>query len=590
VKNELTDAVIDPFTTEVVRGALVSITDEMKTNLKMTAYNAIIYEAEDFTVGLFDSNGDTISIGLGLPMFIRGLSDAVKAKLRHWGPDGIDPGDVLLTNMPDVMGSHLNHMILTVPIFWENELVAFSSSMAHWQDVGGQLGGMTRDLFAEGLQVPFVKVFKKGAQDEELVSMIMANCRRPKLAMGDLRAQLAAIKTGERRVSDLLAKYGAQVFAASVSEIFAESERAARAAVSTIADGSYAAEAFMDDDGVNEGVPVRIGAVVHILGDEMTIDFSNCSPQVAGAFNSGASAGRSAADVAFKFITTPTLLPINAGSFRPLKVVLPDGLVVSATKPAPVRHWMTVPMTVVDTVFRALAPACPDKVIAGHHADLASVRLFARDEEAGTVRAVSGLLPGGGWGAVSDRDGESATVCLNDGDTHNTPVEACESKAPVMFMRRALRDNSGGAGKFRGGLGTVQELKLTCPATVNSSMERTVLPPWGLLGGCDAMANNVRIVRASGEIVSFRTGKIPSWSLEAGDSVLSETGGGGGFWDPLKRDLDAVVEDVRAGYVSKDAALRDYGVVILGEGLRVRADRDATADARSRRAERRAFG
>src|SRR4051795_5025292 len=190
---------IDPITTAVVRSALVAITDEMKTNLMRTAYNMIIYESLDYTVGLFDAAGNTVSIGLGLPMFIRGLSDAIKAKLKHYGPDGIEPGDILLTNDSYIMGSHLNHMIFTLPIFWEGEIVAYASSMAHWQDVGGVLGGATRDIYSEGLQLPIVKIYKRGEQDRELTEIIKSNVRFPDLAMGDFRAQVAAIRTGERR-------------------------------------------------------------------------------------------------------------------------------------------------------------------------------------------------------------------------------------------------------------------------------------------------------------------------------------------------------------------------------------------------------
>src|ERR1041384_2756768 len=362
---------VDAFTTEVIRNAVVAITDEMKSNLMRTAYNMIIYEAEDFTVGLFDAEGNTISIGLGLPMFIRGLSDAIKAKLAHWSKENIFPGDILLTNDPQVMGSHLNHMIFTLPVFHEGELVAFSSSMGHWQDVGGVLGAVTRDIFSEGLQMPFVKIFKAGKQDAELTAIIRTNCRLPELAMGDFRAQIAAIRTGERRVTQLLKRYGAGAFKQSVRRIFDQSENLARAAVEKIPDGIYEAESFMDDDGVNLGKPVPIKVRVEVRGDELTVDLSGVSPQVAGPYHSGSTAGRSASEVAFKFLTTPLLLPINHGSFRPLKVILPAGRILSATKPAPVRTWMTVPMTVADTIFKALAPACPDWVMAGQHADLA---------------------------------------------------------------------------------------------------------------------------------------------------------------------------------------------------------------------------
>ncbi len=203
--SERSEEKVDAFTAEVIRSAIVAITGEMKTNLMRTAYHTIIYEAEDFTVGLFDADGNTISIGLGLPMFIRGLSDAIKAKIAFWGKENIEPGDILLTNDSYTMGSHLNHMIFTLPIFNDGELVAFSSSMAHWQDVGGQLGGVTRDIFSEGLQLPFVKIFPgRQRKSRSLRRSLSANVRVPERAMGDMRAQLASIRTGERRLLHLL--------------------------------------------------------------------------------------------------------------------------------------------------------------------------------------------------------------------------------------------------------------------------------------------------------------------------------------------------------------------------------------------------
>lgn len=572
---------VDAFTAEVIRSSAVAITNEMKTNLMRTAYNMIIYEAEDFTVGLFDADGNAISIGLGLPMFIRGLSDAIKAKLDHWGKENIYPGDILLTNDPQVMGSHLNHMIFTLPIFHEGELLAFASSMGHWQDVGGVLGAVTRDVFSEGLQMPFVKIFKAGRQDPELTAIIRMNCRLPEFAMGDFRAQIAAIRTGERRITQLLKRYGAATFKESVQVIFQQSEKLARAAVKRIPDGNYEAESFMDDDGVNLGKRIPIRVRVEVRDDEMTVDLSGVSPQVAGPYNSGATAGRSASEVAFKFLTTPLLLPINEGSFRPLKVVLPPGRVVSATKPAPVRTWMTVPMTVADTIFKALAPACPDNVLAGHHADLAAPRTFGLDSKTGRAFHFPSTLSGGGWGALSDADGQNATFCINDGDTHNTPVEAGEGKGPLFIAYRRLRQDSGGPGKFRGGLGVAQEVRLLSPGSVLSAMERTVCAPWGLHGGKDAMANRFSIVRKDGSIEKLATGKtVGHVTLEAGDGFLVEVGGGGGFGNPLERDPKRVLADVGSGYVSLEAARRDYGVVIYPSGRTFELDETATRELR----------
>jgi N-methylhydantoinase B len=582
---------VDAFTTEVIRNAVVAITTEMKTNLMRTAYNQIIYEAEDFTVGLFDADGNTISIGLGLPMFIRGLSDTIKAKIAHWGIEGIEPGDILLTNDSYVTGSHLNHFVFTLPVFNDGVLMGFSASMAHWPDVGGVLGGVTRDIYAEGLQLPFVKIFKRGVQDAELTSIICANVRLPERAMGDFRAQIASIRTGERRLSTLLRRYGNAAFQTSIELIYDQSERLARAAVLAIPDGVYRAEAFMDDDAVAIDHHIPIEVTVSVQGDEMTIDLTGVGAQVAGYFNSGATAGRSAAEVAFKCLTTPLLLPINDGAFRPLKIVLPPGRVISATRPAAMRWWMTIPQTVVDTIFKAIAPAAPDDTIAGHHADLASAGAYGYiDPGTGNVFLGTGGgvgLAGGGWGATSDHDGMSATVCINDGDTHNSPIEAAEAKAPIVCLQRSLRQDSGGPGRFRGGLGVAQQVELRVPAMYQAQVERTLCPPWGLDGGMPASPNAVTITRADGSIERFPTGKVSPTRLNGGDGYITETGGGGGFGNPLDRDPDRVLADVRSGYVSVEAAERDYGVVIRPAGPYGREftlDLEATVALRTRSA------
>jgi len=550
---------LNPVTAEIIRNALVAITDEMKTNLMRTAYNPIIYEALDFTVGLFDENGDTMSIGLGLPMFIRGLSDAIKAKLAFYGRDGIEPGDVLLTNDAYIMGSHLNHLIFTLPIFHEGRLVAFSSSMAHWIDIGGVLGGTTQDIYSEGLQIPIVKIFKRGVQDRELTDIIRTNVRVPELAMGDLRAQIAAIRTGERRYSALLQKYGADTVSACVQALYTYSEKKARLAVAAMPDGEYRAESFMDDDGVGTK-PLPIAVRIVVDGDHMTIDLSDVSPQVQGYFNSGETAGRSAAQVAFKCLTTPTLYPINDGSFRPLTIVLPPGRVVSALKPSAMRWWMTIPMTIADTIFKAMAQAVPKSSIAGHHADLCSVSLYGLNPRTGRFFTRSGGAGGGGFGAKYDSDGISATICLNDGDTHNSPIEASEAKVPIMIERYALRPDSGGPGRFRGGLGVEKRMRATAPISANTHTERTKCAPWGLFGGMDALPNNQHVERADGTIVQPPNGKIDAVRLVAGDVMVVRTGGGGGFGDPRERDRAAVLRDVARGYVSREAAVRDYGV------------------------------
>ncbi|HLH27175.1 MAG TPA: hydantoinase B/oxoprolinase family protein [Chloroflexota bacterium] len=570
---------IDPITTEVVRSALVAITDEMKTNLMRTAYNMIIYESLDYTVGLFDAAGNTVSIGLGLPMFIRGLSETIKAKLAHYGQANIHPGDILLTNDSYIHGSHLNHFIFTLPIFWEGELVAFAASMAHWQDVGGTLRGATTDIYEEGLQLPICKIYRAGAVNAELVEIIKSNVRFPDLAMGDFRAQVAAIRTGERRMLALLGRYGRDAVLGSIARIFAHSATVARQAVRAIPDGVYTAESFMDDDGVRIGHPIPVRVQVRVEGDRFTVDLTEVSRQVPGYFNAGQTAGRSAAQVAFKCLTSPLLYPINDGAFAPLRVILPPGRVVSATKPAAVRMWMTIPMTVVDTIIHAMAPAMPDKVLAGHHADLMTNMFYGADPRSGRFFVAAPGNPGGGWGARHDADGMNVVVCINDGDTHNRPVEAVEARYPLIIEDYCLLPDSGGAGRFRGGLGARRTCRVLGEMTTNSRIERTRCAPWGLFGGRPARPNAIAIRRQDGRIETFPNGKIAAAALRPGEATIRESGGGGGYGPPWERPAARVQADVREGYVSLRAAADDYGVILDPQTLAI--DGPATATRRA---------
>ncbi len=575
---------VDPVVTEIVRNGLVAITEEMKSNLMRTAYNMIIYEALDFTVGLFDRAGNTVSIGIGLPMFIRGMSNTVKRMIEHFGHAGMQDGDVLLTNDAYTTGSHLNHMTFVVPIFWDGEIVAFSACMAHWQDIGGTLDGMTTDIYSEGLQMPMVKAFRNGQPNEELMAIIRMNVRIPERAMGDLRAQVAAVKVGEKRFLELVKKYGREGVLGSIEAIFDHSEAAARAAVAEIPDGVYEAESFMDDDGIDLGKRIPIRVKVTVEGERMTIDLSAVSDQVRGFYNSGEAAGIACAQVAFKCLNAALELPINDGCFRPLTVIVPPGKVVSATRPAPMRWWMTFPMTVVDTVFKALAPAIPTKVIAGHHADLVIATIHGRTPKNKRLFLYLGGLIGGGWGAKHNEDGMSATIAINDGDTHNGPSEQLEAKYPLLVERYALRADSAGAGKQRGGLGTEQRVRVLADIMFNTQIERVDCRPWGLFGGLSALGNEVTLQRNGDETV-FGTGKVFSQLLRAGDVWTLRSGGGGGYGRPIDRKLEDVENDVRDGYVTPHAAREQYGVVINpATGL---ADRAASA---ALRAEMRAAG
>jgi N-methylhydantoinase B len=538
------------------------VTEEMKTNLMRTAYNMIIYEALDFTTGLFTPDGDTVSIGIGLPSFIRGMANTVKAKIAHFGRDNMRPGDIYVTNDAYTTGSHLYHMTFTLPIFHDGVLVGFSCCMAHWIDVGGTLGGMTTDIYSEGLQVPILKYQDQGRVNQDLVDIIRLNVRIPNRAMGDLRAQVTAVKTGERRFLELIGRYGRDAVLGAIAAIMDHAEAAARARTRTIPDGVYTAESFMDDDGVDVGRRVPIKIRVEVAGDEMTIDLTHVSRQVRGFYNSGPSTAFGCAQMAYKCITSPTDYPINDGAFRSLKVVSPKGTVVSAIRPAPMRLWMTYPMTVVDTVFKALAPAIPDRVIAGHHADLLTSPFHGINPRTSEFFIANWGPLGGGWGAKRSEDGVSATVCMNDGDTHNSPIEQAEAKYPVLVEHYRLAQDSGGAGRHRGGLGIDRVVRARTPMTVNTQVDRAHCKPWGLEGGLDGAGNQVSIRIGGKWKEDFPNAKVLVANLQAGDAYRMRSGGGGGHGAPQARPATAVAEDVRQGYVSVAAAKTLYGVAV----------------------------
>jgi len=312
----------------------------------------------------------------------------------------------------------------------------------------------------------------------------------------------------------------------------------------------------------------------------MTIDLTDVSQQVRGFYNSGITTGYACAQVAYKCLTSPTDYPINEGSFRNLEAIVPPGRVISATRPAPMRWWMTFPMTIVDTVFKALAPAIPDRVIAGHHADLLIAQIHGFNPRTSEFFIGNFGPLGGGWGAKRSEDGVSGTVCINDGDTHNSPNEQLEAKFPLVIERYALVPDSGGAGRHRGGLGVERVVRARTDITLNTQIERAHCRPWGLDGGRDGQGNAVALRFGAQWKTEFPNAKVLVAQVKAGDAFRLRSGGGGGYGSPLERPIEDVCEDVRQGYVSVHDAAELYGVVIDGETFAL--NEGATAMLRAR--------
>lgn len=554
---------VDPISVEVIRCALRAAAGEMSTVLKKTAYNMMIYEVQDYCVGIVDHEGRTISQNEGaLPIFLADLGVAVRDGVEVYGLAEIHPGDVFLVNHPEVCGQHLNNMVVYTPFFWEGGLLCFLAVRAHWIDVGGASTGfgssMTRDVFEEGLQIRSVKIYKQGNPNTEILRLIEDNIRFPASSLGDLRAQIAACRTGEERLLQICQKYGRATFLEAVRTIWDQTDRRVRRAMRAIPNGVYEASSALDSDGrdLEKVVPIKVR--VEVRDEDMVIDFSQLSDQVAGFINCGASGGMAAARVAFKCLTSPAG-EVNDGSFRALEVVLPPGKLLSALPPAPIGGWSLSLPTVIDTIFRSLAPALPDRVPAAHKGDMGGYTLFGAEPKTAR-RYVCQNITGGGWGGSPFEDGESACVSICQGDVKNTPIELQELHFPLLFERHALRVDSGGAGRFRGGLGVEIKIKCLHDVYVSRHTERTKCRPWGLRGGKESLPSVTLVTRARGSVEEV-PGKVNHLLLHSGDSVTFLTAGGGGYGDPALRDAAAIEKDLLGGYVSRERVEQDYVAV-----------------------------
>jgi len=557
------DKAIDAVTLEVIRNALPAVANEMAADLQRTSYNMMIYEVRDFCTALVDPQGALISQNVGgVSHFVADLGVIITDGMKRYGRDGFKPGDIVITNHQAVAGQHLNNVVIYMPYFYQGELLMFTMVRAHWIDVGGMSTGFgagpgVADPWMEGLQLDQLKIYQAGQLNDTLYRVLKDNIRFPESSLGDMKSQMAACRLAARRVDELFDKYGKATILAAIAQIFDETEQKCRNVVAKLADGTYEAEAFIDDDGIRRDEPVRVHAKVIVDNGRMTIDLSGCSAERRAAINSRTYAG---ARVAYKALTGP-LDPVNEGSFRALDVIIPEGNIMMARFPAPMAGWSAIVPTVVDAIVAALAKAMPDKVPAGHHGLLGGAVVFFGVHPRTGRRFVVQSLEGGGWGGRPYEDGESGTVSVCQGDVRNGSIEGIELKCPVLVESRALRRDSGGAGKHRGGLGIDVRVRNLVEGKWNfEQTRRQRCPPWGLWDG-KAGASGDYLLRLPGEN-DFKSMAASHHSVPVKSEVIVRTGGGGGWGDPLERSPALVRNDVIEDFISRNAAEHDYGVVL----------------------------
>jgi N-methylhydantoinase B len=519
--------------------------------------------------------------------FVADLGVVIKDGIARYGLDGFVPGDVIVHNHQAVAGQHLNNVVVYTPVFHDGALVAFAVVRAHWVDVGGLstgfgAGNQAFDPWAEGLQFDQIKLYEAGEPDRKLLQFIRDNIRYPDAAMGDLRSQLAACRLGDRRYTELLRRYGADVVPRAIDTLYAETEQKCRTIVAQIPDGTYEAASQLPG-GAPGQPPYDIHAKVTVSGSDMTIDLSGCSPQREGGMNARTYAG---AYIAYKALTAP-LEPVNEGSFAAVNVVIPEGNMMMARYPAPMANWSGMLPSVVETIWKALATAIPDRIPASHSRSLGPVLVFFGYDPRRKRRFVVQSIEGGGWGGRPTEDGEDVSVSVCQGDVRNAPIENIELKNPVLVEQRALRQDSGGPGRFRGGLGIETRARSLVEgrwaAGAGGPEGNFGSPAWGLWNGKDGAPPEQRM-QLEGEAEPHPP-PVARTLTPANTTLILRSAGGGGWGEPLERDPERVLRDVIEGYVSAAAAHDDYGVVLSADGRAI--DMAATSALRAARRQER---
>lgn len=565
MSNQIIAPKVDPFTLDIVKDSLVAIGEEMFYALARTSMSPIIYEVLDYASGLTDSKGQLLTQGNGVTGFIGMLSFMVKETVERYNKSGdLKPGDIILINDPyGGGGSHLCDVGLVMPIFYKGELVAFSANKAHWTEVGGKDAGSmstnSTEIYQEGLQFPCVKLYDEGKLNQAVVDIIAANVRFPDLSLGDMWAQVAALKTGDRRFRELCDKYGKDIVKNSIDHLLDHGEQLSLKALKELPKGTFEAVDYIDDDGIEEG-PFKVQLKLEIRDDAFICDFRGSHPQVTGSINSTLTGMISSVRTIFLAITNPSQ-DVNDGAFRPLKILTDEGSVFNAVRPAPVSMYWESMLFGCDLVWKALAPVIPDRLTAGHLLSVCVAIVGGKHQDTDEPFLI--VEPSvGGWGAAVDRDGDPAQFCILDGETFNIPVEVCETRNGVLVDEYSLNTDGAGAGEFRGGQGVIRSYRaMTDNQFVTASFGRHKFNVWGAEGGKEGSNNKFEIVKSDG-FVDGPFGKYNQYPLMKNEVVRLITATGGGYGNPLDRPVEKVVLDVKNEYITVERAKADYGVVI----------------------------
>lgn len=555
---------LDPVTLVVIQNGLQQVCNEMDLAFCRAAFSPVISEALDRSDGIYHRDtGELIAQGdLGLPVFVGTMQFSTQAVIER--ARDIKPGDIFIVNDPYLGGTHLMDVKFVKPFFYRGKLFAWLANTGHWPDTGGMVpGGFSAnatEVEQEGLRLPPVKLYKQGVLDEEILSIILSNIRIADQRIGDIKAQAAALGIGEKRLTGLLDRYGAETVEAAIAELKSRASQRMRARIAQIPDGVYRGGAVVDSDGVVDE-PLRIEMKIEKRGEELLFDMAGSSPPCQGPMNSVLATTKSSIYLAMKHIFPD--VPINAGTFEPLKIIDPEGTFLYAKYPRPVSGCAAeVSQRIAEAVFNALVPAMPDKLFAAPAGTSGNLALGGYDPE--RKRAyVMYMISGGGYGGWHGGDGLS-NGCSTIGISKTTPIEVMEQYYPVLFEEFSLHEGSGGAGKYRGGFGVNYTIRLRRgEARASMVMDHGRTGPRGAMGGEDGGLNRVTIEHETADGVVGYTpphlSKDQDIVIKPGDRVRVSTPGGGGFGDPKQRDKAAIARDIERGYYTPQQIAARFG-------------------------------